>query len=141
MSKAGPILAQHGLRFIRIREYAPWQRVAKVETPQDFLAQFVPVLMEGFGVRVDGTGPSKVWEPLVNAYILASFIDHPTVHHYLGWEGDKPVVPGTLVYEAGVAGIYIVATKPAYRGKGYGRTTPSHAEGHRGWIPHYSAAV
>ncbi len=66
--------------------------------------------MEGFGVRGDGTGPSKVWEPLVNAFTLASFIDHPTIHHCLSWEGHEPVVTGTLAYEAGVAGIYIVAT-------------------------------
>ena len=74
-------------------------------------------------------GPSKVCAPFVNSYVLASFIDQSTIHHYLGWDGHEPVVPRTIVYEAGVAGIYIVATKPAYRGKGYGRTTPPHGEG------------
>ncbi len=74
---------------------------AKVETQSDFLAHFVPVLMEGFDVPVTSTGPVKVWKPFIDAYVSASFVERPTIHHYLNWEGDEPTVTGTLVYEKG----------------------------------------
>ena len=53
---------------------------------------------------------------------------------FIGWENDSPVASSLLILEAGVAGIYQVATIEQVRGKGYGRamtgyplTMASHA--------------
>lgn len=106
-------------------ERIPTLKVKKVETKEAFVDSFVPVLLEGFGVIEEGTAiQAKIpdaWEPFVTAYVSSSFVDQPTIHHYLGIVDGTPAVTGTLVYEAGVAGLYIIATKPSFRRKGFGR--------------------
>lgn len=46
------------------------------------------------------------------------FVKHPTSTHFVATLEDEPAAAASVVYDAGVAGIYNVATLPQFRGKG-----------------------
>ena len=52
--------------------------------------------------------------------LLGDTLDGDGLRHYLGRAAGAPVATASCFYAAGVAGIYIVSTRPAYRGRGFG---------------------
>jgi predicted acetyltransferase len=59
------------------------------------------------------------FESVATGYVMAG-IDEP-LHHYIGWSNGQPVALSSVCYGDGVAGIYAVATRSDYRGRGFGR--------------------
>lgn len=58
------------------------------------------------------------WEVPLTGMALASL--HGAMTGYIARVGDQPVATSTVFYDAGVAGIYNVATRKEWRGKGLG---------------------
>jgi GNAT superfamily N-acetyltransferase len=51
---------------------------------------------------------------------LGGLLNGDGLRHYLGRAAGAPVATASCFYAAGVAGIYIVSTRSAYRGRGFG---------------------
>lgn len=87
------------LQVTRVEDRAEFREWAKVTQAgfriPDFAAAAIPRFM---GDMLDGDG----------------------LRHYLGRASGAPVATASCFYAAGVAGIYIVSTRPAYRGRGFG---------------------
>jgi GNAT superfamily N-acetyltransferase len=64
--------------------------------------------------------PDFVLDYALNALQTHGFVRHPQVEYYLGRLDGEAVATSALVLGGGVAGIYIVTTLPAARGKGLG---------------------
>jgi GNAT superfamily N-acetyltransferase len=58
--------------------------------------------------------------PAAKLFLTESMLDLPTVRFYLGCVDGEPACSGALVATGDVAGIYWVATREAYRGRGFG---------------------
>ncbi len=61
-----------------------------------------------------------------DTYAHAGFGDSMPWHHYIGWLDDKPVAIASLLFHAGVAGIFGVATIPEARRQGVGAAMTLH---------------
>lgn len=83
--------------------------IQRVATPEA-LAAFCTVVAEGFELPVD------VAEGLLPPAILLE----PEFDLFLGHAEGKPVATATLIRSGGVAGVYMVATLPEYRKRGFG---------------------
>ena len=53
--------------------------------------------------------------------------DGAPLRHYVARRGGEPVASATVFLGAGVAGLYFVATPPAWRGAGLGTAVTLHA--------------
>ncbi len=62
-----------------------------------------------------------------NTYVNAGFGKGTPWHHYIGRLRDTPVASASLLYHAGVAGIYGVSTVPEARRRGIAATITLHA--------------
>lgn len=82
------------------------RRVADAET----LADFQRVAFEGFGFP-----PAAA--PL---FLTREFAQLPQVALFVGYAAGEPASSAALVATSGVAGVYWVATRPGFRGRGYG---------------------
>ena len=86
--------------------------IQRVETQAE-LDSWVHVLGGGFG-----EGPVEArW---VGDMYACLGLDHPEWHHFLGTFEGKPVSTATMLYGAGVAGLYFIYTDPDYRRRGIG---------------------
>lgn len=68
-------------------------------------------------VIIEIIGPH--FEPVATGYTMCG--TEGPLHHYIGWWNDEPVALASVLFGAGVAGIYAVGTRSDYRGQGFGR--------------------
>ncbi len=97
------------LEPIRIREPDSELEIEPVETPSQ-LEDFQRTAFEGFGLPA----------ALAPEFLTQAFLDLPGVALYTGRVAAEPVCTSALVVTPGVAGIYWVATRPGWRGHGFG---------------------
>ena len=78
---------------------------------------------------IEVQGFETSWETAqlyVETYARAGFGHGQPWHHYLGWLHGMPVASASLLYHAGVAGIFGVATLPEARRQGIAATMMLH---------------
>lgn len=76
--------------------------------------------MLGFGTS------AEMAQKYFDTYANAGFGEGMPWHHYIGWLHDEPVAIASLLFHAGVAGIYGVATIPEARRQGVAATMTLH---------------
>jgi RimJ/RimL family protein N-acetyltransferase len=96
-------------KFSRTIPELTMQRVFEQKTLQDFAT-----VMTSIG-SYDG-----IYEQLFSKIPQVLYGEGSPYEMYVGFIDDMPVVTGTLVSHANVAGIYYVITHPSHRKKGYG---------------------
>src|SRR5690606_2893775 len=74
------------------------------------LVRFRETAFEGFGLPIAAA----------RLFLTAPMLDLPTVRFYLGCVGDEPAATSALVATGEVAGVYWVATREPFRGRGFG---------------------
>ncbi len=78
-------------------------------------------------IEMGGFGASEeLAQYYYDTYAHAGFGNSQPWHHYIGWLYDKPVVIASVLYHAGVAGIFGIATIPEARRQGIGATMTLH---------------
>lgn len=101
------------MALAKVPDAPPFQleglEIRYVETAED-LARFQTTTMEGFGF------PGEAGK----LFVTEEFHTRPGVRLFLGLVDGEPVATSALVVSQAMAGIYFVATKEAFRGKGYG---------------------
>ena len=97
--------APDGLKF---------QLVEDAETMRTFVNTFIP----GYGL------PPEFESPM---YDLMQATLHGAMISYLATIDEQPVATAVVVLDAGVAGLYNIATLPAWRGRGIGTAITLHA--------------
>ena len=79
-------------------------------------------------IEISGFGSSdNAAQNYYDMYAHAGFGNGMPWHHYIGWLHEEPVAIASLLFHAGVAGIYGVATIPAARRQGVGAAITLHA--------------
>ncbi len=79
-------------------------------------------------IEISGFGASEMAaQNYYDSYAHIGFGNGMPWHHYIGWLHEEPVAIASLLFYAGVAGIYGVATIPKARRKGVGATMTFHA--------------
>src|SRR5260370_22575985 len=76
--------------------------------------------MKGIG---ESAGGAQVYH---NTYSNVGFCRGMPWHHYIGWLHGEPVAIASLLFHAGVAGIYGIATIPQARRRGVGAAMTLH---------------
>lgn len=76
--------------------------------------------MQGFGAT------REMAQRYYDVYARAGFGNGLPLHHFIGWLHDAPVAIASLLYHAGVAGVYGVATIPEARRQGVGAAMTLH---------------
>ena len=76
--------------------------------------------MQGFGASQEAA------QVYYETYARAGFGNSQPWHHYIGWLYDQPVAIASILYHAGVAGIYGIATIPEARRQGAGGRMTLH---------------
>lgn len=87
----------------------------------DALRTLCNIEMRGFGTSEEGA------QRYYDTYANAGFGIGLPWHHYAGWLHDTPVASASLLYHAGVAGIYGVSTIPEARRRGVAASITLHA--------------
>ena len=79
-------------------------------------------------IEIAGFGASEIAaQNYYEAYAHTGFGDGTPWHHYIGWLHREPVAIASLLFHAGVAGIYGVATIPQSRRQGIAAAMTLHA--------------
>jgi GNAT superfamily N-acetyltransferase len=76
------------------------------------LADFERTLIDGY--------PLPTLQPTARGSLFRPESLGGPARYFVGYEGERPVAVGAACTEAGVTGIYLVATLPEARGRGYG---------------------
>jgi ribosomal protein S18 acetylase RimI-like enzyme len=72
------------------------------------------IFTQGYGM------PEETTAGFLAAYAGMDFAPQHPLRYYLGWLEGVPVATSALCLAAGVAGLYCIATLPAFRGRGIG---------------------
>jgi GNAT superfamily N-acetyltransferase len=94
--------------------------ISEVEKLDD-LKTMCEVEKQGFGSSEEAA------RRYFNTYVNAGFGKGTPWHHYIGWWRAMPVASASLLYHAGVAGIYGVSTIPVARRRGIAATMTLYA--------------
>ncbi|MFQ5976762.1 MAG: GNAT family N-acetyltransferase [Candidatus Heimdallarchaeota archaeon] len=86
-------------------------QVTEVES-ESSLKLWGEVFQEGYGIS----------ETITEKFLILFELLSSVLVNYLATLNEKPVAIASVAYHGGVAGIFNVATKPAFRGKGIGTT-------------------
>jgi len=79
-------------------------------------------------IEISGFGASATAaQNYYDAHAHAGFGNGTQWHHYIGWLHGKPVAIASLLFHAGVAGIYGIATVPQSRRQGVAAAITLHA--------------
>lgn len=79
-------------------------------------------------IEISGFGASEMAaQNYYDSYARTGFGNGLPWHHYIGWLHEEPVAIASLLFHAGVAGMYGVATIPAARRQGVGAAITLHA--------------
>lgn len=105
-----PAMAADLTRWNRQARSLDVRPVKDFEQFEDWLAVAAP----GFGL------PPSVTEFMRTSQKGHGFADSAPMRHFTAYEDGMPVACATVVYGAGLAGVYTVATLPGARGKGFG---------------------
>lgn len=89
------------------------EKVTKENNPEG-QALWARTTALGFGV------PDFIADEVAQLEATFSDLHYKAIHHYIGYLDDVPVASSSMVLDAGVAGIYAVATVPEARRKGIG---------------------
>jgi len=85
--------------------------IQQIQDPES-MKIWLKLLLQGYGFPPD-------WETPIWGFMLATLSD-PNGMSYLAFVHDQPVAVSTILYRAGVAGMFNVATLKEWRGKGLG---------------------
>jgi GNAT superfamily N-acetyltransferase len=78
-------------------------------------------------IEISGFGASETAaQKYYDSYALTGFGDGTPWHHFIGWLYGEPVAIASLLFHAGVAGIYGVATIPQSRRRGVAAAMTLH---------------
>ena len=96
---------------IKMPNEVPGFRFERVNDPES-LVIFCEYLISWFGF------PSDVLETFTDIHMSIGIVDD--YRHYIGYLNDVPVATSSVLLADGVAGLYMVTTKPEARGHGIG---------------------
>jgi len=85
--------------------------IERVDNPKS-LRHWCNIVADGFGMSSEG---ADGW---FGIYSGLDYVNHPPLRLYVGYLEGVPVASSALYLSSGVAGIYSVATLPAYRRRG-----------------------
>lgn len=97
--------------------HVPALEVREVAAPEDS-ADFVATAAAGFNA------PRAVFEAFCHPRLLAATQDYAL---YVGYSEGRPVATATRLTASRIAGVYNIATLPAYRGRGFGEAMTARA--------------
>ena len=108
--------------LLAMREDVPTYPELVITEIQDLahLGLLREIEMQGFGAT------KEMAQRYYDVYAGAGFGNGLPLHHFIGWLRDTPVAIASLLYHAGVAGVYGVATIPEARRQGVGATMTLH---------------
>ena len=108
--------------LLAMREDVPGNEGLQITEIQDLghLRILRDIEMQGFGAT------QEMAQRYYDVYTGAGFGNGQPLHHFIGWLHGAPVAIASLLYHAGVAGVYGVATIPEARRQGVGAAMTLH---------------
>lgn len=82
--------------------------------------------LKDFDAINQSVGESPLWERIFKSLPAQVFEDNFPIQYYVGYLNGEPVTTGVLVFYAGVAGIYHIATHPTHQRKGFAKAMMTH---------------